>query len=117
MHTNPILVQIYTPKGIKKIPHRAFLNSMGYMLCREERASGIGLARLAYRGDSLSYNRGDSLSYNRGELIPSNSSGCTSGTLLLLFAAHQVLILNSAAYLANSTLEVTKAIADRDTRG
>lgn|GEM_PF-972949 len=108
MHTSPILVHIYTPKGIKKIPHRAFLNSMGYMLYREERASGIGLARLAYRGDSLSY--------NRGKLITSNSSGCTTGTLLLLFAAHQVLILNSAAYLANSTLEVTKAIADRDTR-
>ena len=108
MHTSPILVQIYTPKGIKKIPHRAFLNSMGYMLCREERASGIGLARLAYRGDSLSY--------NRGELITSNSSGCTSGTLLVI-TTHQVLILNSAAYLANSTLEVTKAIADRDTRG
>ena len=103
MHTNPVLVQIYTPKGIKKIPHRAFLNSMGYMLCREERASGIGLARLAYRGDSLSY--------NRGELITSNSSGGTSNSLFL-FAAHQVLILNRAAYLTNQVLEVTKTIAD-----
>ena len=104
MHTNPILVQIYTPKGIKKIPHRAFLNSMGYMLCREERASGIGLARLAHRGDSLPH--------SRGGLITSNASGCTSGPLLLLFAAHQVLILNGAAYLANSTLKVTETIAD-----
>ena len=96
MHTNSILVQIYTSKGIKKIPHRAFLNSMGYMLCREERASGIGLARLAHRGDSLPH--------SRGELITSNS--------LFLFATHQVLILNGAAYLANRVLEVTKTIAD-----
>lgn len=103
MHTNPILVQIYTPKGIKKIPHRAFLNSMGYMLYREESASGAGLVRLAYRGDSLSY--------NRGKLITSNSSGCTSNSLFL-FATHQVLILNGAAYLANRVLEVTKTIAD-----
>lgn len=103
MHINLILVQIYTPKGIKKIPHRAFLNSMGYMLYREERASGIGLARLAYRGDSLSY--------NRGELITSNSSGGTSNSLFL-FATHQVLILNGATYLANRVLEVTKTIAD-----
>ena len=108
MHTSPILVQIYTPKEIKKIPHRAFLNSMGYMLCREERASGIGLAQLAHRGDSLPH--------YRGELITSNSSGCTSGTLLVI-TTHQVLILNGAAYLANSTLEVTKTIADREPRG
>ena len=103
MHTNSILVQIYTSKGIKKIPHRAFLNSMGYMLCREERASGIGLARLAHRGDSLPH--------SRGELITSNSSGGTSNSLFL-FATHQVLILNGAAYLANRVLEVTKTIAD-----